>query len=249
MAAESIPDLAFNPAFRKKVDELELSVRSANCLKNDNIVYIGDLVAERPKPRCSARRTSAQVLNEIRKSSPDGSHSAWKCRVAAGEHRRSRQAIRGPLLSRVAPASAPRARGTRMRHGNAHRKLNRTAEHRRAMFATWRPPDQARADRDDVAEGKGAAADRESGLRSAAWRLHARRRRSRSARSADGQKLFEVLGPRYKDRNGGYTRVLKAASAMATPLRRRDRVRRSRPRTPRARFRAVQEKAAESAAA
>src|SRR5262249_52277684 len=43
-AAEAIPDLAFNPAFLKKVDELELSVRSANCLKNDNIVYIGDLV-------------------------------------------------------------------------------------------------------------------------------------------------------------------------------------------------------------
>ena len=42
--AEAIPDLAFNPAFLKKVDELELSVRSANCLKNDNIVYIGDLV-------------------------------------------------------------------------------------------------------------------------------------------------------------------------------------------------------------
>src|SRR5204862_481430 len=41
---EIIPDLAFNPAFLKKVDELELSVRSANCLKNDNIVYIGYLV-------------------------------------------------------------------------------------------------------------------------------------------------------------------------------------------------------------
>src|SRR5690606_31959582 len=40
----AIPELAFNPAFLKKVDELELSVRSANCLKNDNIVYIGDLV-------------------------------------------------------------------------------------------------------------------------------------------------------------------------------------------------------------
>ncbi|MFT4122183.1 DNA-directed RNA polymerase subunit alpha, partial [Bradyrhizobium sp.] len=40
-AASSIPELAFNPALLKKVDELELSVRSANCLKNDNIVYIG----------------------------------------------------------------------------------------------------------------------------------------------------------------------------------------------------------------
>ncbi len=36
----SIPELAFNPALLKKVDELELSVRSANCLKNDNIIYI-----------------------------------------------------------------------------------------------------------------------------------------------------------------------------------------------------------------
>lgn len=35
-------DLGFNPVLLKKVDELELSVRSANCLKNDNIVYIGD---------------------------------------------------------------------------------------------------------------------------------------------------------------------------------------------------------------
>src|SRR5205085_1749677 len=44
VVSDAVPDLAFNPAFLKKVDELELSVRSANCLKNDNIVYIGDLV-------------------------------------------------------------------------------------------------------------------------------------------------------------------------------------------------------------
>ena len=36
--------LSFNPNLLKKVEELELSVRSANCLKNDNIIYIGDLV-------------------------------------------------------------------------------------------------------------------------------------------------------------------------------------------------------------
>ena len=51
-------DLGFNPVLLKKVDELELSVRSANCLKNDNIVYIGDLIPENPKQRCCARRTS-----------------------------------------------------------------------------------------------------------------------------------------------------------------------------------------------
>ena len=41
---ESRDDLPFNRNLLRKVDELELSVRSANCLKNDNIVYIGDLV-------------------------------------------------------------------------------------------------------------------------------------------------------------------------------------------------------------
>ncbi|HQY74774.1 MAG TPA: DNA-directed RNA polymerase subunit alpha, partial [Aestuariivirga sp.] len=41
---EARPELEFNAALLKKVDELELSVRSANCLKNDNIVYIGDLI-------------------------------------------------------------------------------------------------------------------------------------------------------------------------------------------------------------
>ena len=42
--ADEDDDLEFNPLLLKKVDELELSVRSANCLKNDNIVYIGDLI-------------------------------------------------------------------------------------------------------------------------------------------------------------------------------------------------------------
>ncbi|MDD9329444.1 MAG: DNA-directed RNA polymerase subunit alpha, partial [Bartonella sp.] len=44
LVEEPDSELSFNPALLKKVDELELSVRSANCLKNDNIVYIGDLI-------------------------------------------------------------------------------------------------------------------------------------------------------------------------------------------------------------
>ena len=39
--APEVDDLPFNRNLLRKVDELELSVRSANCLKNDNIVYIG----------------------------------------------------------------------------------------------------------------------------------------------------------------------------------------------------------------
>jgi DNA-directed RNA polymerase subunit alpha len=65
-AAESIPDLAFNPAFLKKVDELELSVRSANCLKNDNIVYIGDLVQKSEAEMLRTPNFGRKSLNEIK---------------------------------------------------------------------------------------------------------------------------------------------------------------------------------------
>ena len=65
-AAETIPDLAFNPAFLKKVDELELSVRSANCLKNDNIVYIGDLVQKSEAEMLRTPNFGRKSLNEIK---------------------------------------------------------------------------------------------------------------------------------------------------------------------------------------
>jgi DNA-directed RNA polymerase subunit alpha len=65
-AAEAIPDLAFNPAFLKKVDELELSVRSANCLKNDNIVYIGDLVQKTEAEMLRTPNFGRKSLNEIK---------------------------------------------------------------------------------------------------------------------------------------------------------------------------------------
>ena len=63
---EPIPDLAFNPAFLKKVDELELSVRSANCLKNDNIVYIGDLVQKSEAEMLRTPNFGRKSLNEIK---------------------------------------------------------------------------------------------------------------------------------------------------------------------------------------
>jgi Bacterial RNA polymerase, alpha chain C terminal domain len=49
--AHSIKNMSFNPAFFMKVDELELSVSTANCLNNDNVTFIGDLV-QRPKRKC-----------------------------------------------------------------------------------------------------------------------------------------------------------------------------------------------------
>jgi DNA-directed RNA polymerase subunit alpha len=66
VVAEAIPDLAFNPAFLKKVDELELSVRSANCLKNDNIVYIGDLIQKTEAEMLRTPNFGRKSLNEIK---------------------------------------------------------------------------------------------------------------------------------------------------------------------------------------
>ena len=63
---EAKPELPFNPALLKKVDELELSVRSANCLKNDNIVYIGDLVQKTEAEMLRTPNFGRKSLNEIK---------------------------------------------------------------------------------------------------------------------------------------------------------------------------------------
>jgi len=100
-----------------------------------------------------------------------------------------------------------------MRHGNAHRKLNRTAEHRRAMWANMAA---ALIKHEQISTTLPKAKD----LRPIVEKLvtlgkrgdlHARRQAISQIRDiAIVKKLFDVIGPRYKDRNGGYTRVLKA---------------------------------------
>jgi DNA-directed RNA polymerase subunit alpha len=59
-------ELKFSPYLLKKVDELELSVRSANCLKNDNIVYIGDLVQKSESEMLKTKNFGRKSLNEIK---------------------------------------------------------------------------------------------------------------------------------------------------------------------------------------
>jgi DNA-directed RNA polymerase subunit alpha len=59
-------ELPFNAALLKKVDELELSVRSANCLKNDNIVYIGDLIQKTEAEMLRTPNFGRKSLNEIK---------------------------------------------------------------------------------------------------------------------------------------------------------------------------------------
>jgi large subunit ribosomal protein L17 len=100
-----------------------------------------------------------------------------------------------------------------MRHGKVHRKLNRTAEHRRAMFAnmcaslikheqiiTTLP--KAKELRPIVE--KLITLGKKGGL-------SMRRQAISEMRDLEQtKKLFSVLAPRYKDRQGGYTRIIKA---------------------------------------
>ncbi len=65
-AEEPVEDLPFNRNLLRKVDELELSVRSANCLKNDNIIYIGDLVQKSEQEMLRTPNFGRKSLNEIK---------------------------------------------------------------------------------------------------------------------------------------------------------------------------------------
>jgi len=100
-----------------------------------------------------------------------------------------------------------------MRHGSGYRKLNRTHEHRKALFANMAGSliehEQIKTTLPKAKELRriieklvtlGKRGD-----------LHARRQAGAQLKQdAYVAKLFEVLGPRYKERNGGYVRVLKA---------------------------------------
>src|SRR5690554_5523939 len=100
-----------------------------------------------------------------------------------------------------------------MRHGNRGRKLNRTASHRKAMFANMAA---ALIKHEQIVTTLPKAKDLRGvveGLITLAKRGDLHARRLAAARLRDEQmviKLFDTLGERYRDRPGGYTRVLKA---------------------------------------
>ncbi len=101
-----------------------------------------------------------------------------------------------------------------MRHGNGYRKLNRTHEHRKAMFSNMAcsliEHEQIKTTLPKAKEMK-RIMDKLITLGKRDGDLHARRQAaSRLKQDAAVKKLFETLGPRYKERNGGYVRVLKA---------------------------------------
>ena len=66
IAREQPSEPEFNKNLLRKVDELELSVRSMNCLKNDNIIYIGDLVQKSEGEMLRTPNFGRKSLNEIK---------------------------------------------------------------------------------------------------------------------------------------------------------------------------------------
>ncbi len=100
-----------------------------------------------------------------------------------------------------------------MRHGSGYRRLNRTHEHRKALFANMAGSliehEQIKTTLPKAKELKRVVEKLITlGKRGD---LHARRQAaSRLKQDAHVAKLFEVLGPRYAERQGGYVRVLKA---------------------------------------
>ena len=100
-----------------------------------------------------------------------------------------------------------------MRHGNSNRKLNRTSAHRKAMFANM---SASLIKHEQIVTTLPKAKE----LRPIVEKLitlgkrgdlHARRQAIAQMRDeTQVQKLFATVGPRYKDRNGGYIRILKA---------------------------------------
>lgn len=100
-----------------------------------------------------------------------------------------------------------------MRHGLAHRKLNRTSSHRKAMFANMAASlithEQIVTTLPKAKEMK-PIMDKLVTL-AKKGDLASRRRAISQIRDKDAvKKLFEVMGERYADRQGGYCRVLKA---------------------------------------
>ena len=191
-----------DPILLRPVDDLELTVRSANCLKAENIYYIGDLIQRTETELLKTPNLGRKSLNEIKE-------------VLA-----SRGLSLGMKLENWPPAGLDRrnsraaiTEGRRiMRHRHGLRKLNRTSSHRLAMLRNMTNsllthevikttlPKAKELRR--VAEPMITLA-KEPTL--ANRRLAFNRLRDRDVVT----KLFNELGPRYKARPGGYLRILK----------------------------------------
>ena len=116
--------LPFNKNLLKKVEELELSVRSANCLKNDNIIYIGDLVQKTESEMLRTPNFGRKSLNEIKEvlAQMDLNLGITVAEWPPEDIEELSKKYEDPF------------NGWCMKHNIKNRKLNRTSSHRKSLL-------------------------------------------------------------------------------------------------------------------
>ena len=206
-----------NENLDKSVEELELSVRSYNCLKNANIRTIRELVQKTEGEMLKTKNFGRKSLNEIKEIlSGMGLSLGMRLDQPAAASRRNRVIDWCRRQPRASDQDDMRHRVSHTEAGSRHGASHRDAPESGAG------PAPLRAHRDDGAEGEGAAAlrrahhhDRQArlGARGGGTNgrsLHARRLVLRDIHDRDVvSKLFDTIAPRFEARPGGYTRILR----------------------------------------
>ena len=202
----------------RSVEELELSVRSYNCLKNANIQSLRELVQKTESEMLKTKNFGRKSLNEIkeilqkmglepghevRRSRPDHLAAAAEpdCASASGGNRR--------LVVRGTPT---------MRHLKSGFKLGKNPAHRRAVLRNLVTNliENERITHYDPARESGSAAGRTMITLGKRDTLHARRQAAAFLQTPGAtKKLFADLAPRFADRPGGYTRIIRRAGGLA----------------------------------
>ena len=194
------------------VEELELSVRSSNCLRNANIRTIGDLTKKTEEEITKTRNFGKKSLQEIRDKLQARGLDLGMKDYSALKKQLAKQLAGGDVPAAVEPVPRSRAvegdgrEGRRMDHRSSINKLGRTSAHRKALLKS-----QAKAlfryerIRTTVAKAKEARKLAEKLItRAKVDSVHNRRIAGRTI--DDGRilaKLFTDIAPRYAQRPGG----------------------------------------------
>ena len=175
---------------------LELTVRSANCLKAESIYYIGDLVQRNESDLLKAPNLGRKSLNEIKD-------------ILSSKGLTLGMAVENWPDEGVKKYKLKRFWSNNMRHGKAHRKLNRTSSHRKAMFKNMVVSlFKHELIRTTLPKAKELRKYAEPMI-TLAKETSVHNKRLAFSRLRDREivgKLFSELGPRYSKRAGGYTK-------------------------------------------
>ena len=197
----------------RSVEELELSVRSYNCLKNANIQTIRELVQKSENEMLKTKNFGRKSLNEIK-------DILVKMGLSLGmkfdEHGRiiwpplPSQTAPPPLGGNRGPVSSSREPGQIMRHLKSGSKLGRNPRIAARLCATWSPTSSRRSASTTLLRAKAARPLAEKmitlGKRDT---LHTRRQAAAFFMTPGAtKKLFTDIAPRFADRAGGYTRII-----------------------------------------